>query len=224
MTITTYIDPQGKRKTGYIKNKISRPAAGIKTASDDFQKAESSPYTAYLNKGANKQYTVKHHAAGYDVKADTALTEDNIYTRQLQKNAENTKKNIADFNRSYADANTQLYRDYMTRKKTLPQALAAQGISGGMSETSLLGLESAYQSALDQNERARLAGVQEIKSAGSSNELAIMENQRLRQEEKAKEEAAKAVEMAKTMAAAGDFSGYKALGYSDEQIAALKSA
>ncbi len=35
---------------------------------------------------------------------------------------------------------------------------------------------------------------------------------------------ARALERAQTLAAAGDFSGYKALGYSDEEIAALKAA
>lgn len=136
-----------------------------------------------------------------------------IYTVMLQKNAEDIQGQTDKLNRQYDGLNTQLYRDYMLRKKTLPQQLSAQGISGGLSETTNLGLEAAYQDGLNQNERARYDALADLGAKGSSAELSILKDYR-----------AEAAERAKMMASIGDFSGYKALGYTDEQIAALKAA
>lgn len=135
-----------------------------------------------------------------------------IYTVMLQKNAEDVQGQRDKLNRQYDGLNTQLYRDYMLRKKILPQQLSAQGISGGLSETTNLGLEAAYQDGLNQNERARYDALADIDAKGSSAELSILRDYR-----------AEAAERAKMMASIGDFSGYKALGYTDEQIAAIQA-
>lgn len=135
-----------------------------------------------------------------------------IYTVMLQKNAEDIQGQTDKLNRQYDGLNTQLYRDYMLRKKTLPQQLSAQGISGGLSETTNLGLEAAYQDGLNQNERARYDALADLGAKGSSAELSILKDYR-----------AEAAERAKMMASIGDFSGYKALGYTDEQIAAMQA-
>ncbi len=170
---TSYIDDNGVKQTGYIKD------SGI--------------YSDFLKSATNDK--------------------NGIYSAMLQKNAEDVQSQMNRLNGQYEQLNTQLYRDYMQRKKNLPQQLAAQGISGGLSETSRLGLEASYQDGLNQNERARIDGIRDIQSAGDKAQLNILQNYW--------EDAA---ERANVMASIGDFSGYKALGYTDEQIAALKAA
>ena len=45
----------------------------------------------------------------------------------------------------------------MESKRTLPQRLAAQGITGGLTESSQVRLANSYGEELAENERARLA-------------------------------------------------------------------
>lgn len=97
--------------------------------------------------------------------------------------------------------------------ESLPPQLSAQGISGGLSESTNLGLETLYHDRLLQNEKQRQRGIGDIEAQGSSNALGVL-----------KDYTANAAERANTMASIGDFSGYKELGYTDEQIAALKAA
>ena len=57
----------------------------------------------------------------------------------------------------YKSTDRQLYREYMESKRTLPQRLAAQGITGGLTESSQVRLANSYGEELAENERARLA-------------------------------------------------------------------
>lgn len=57
----------------------------------------------------------------------------------------------------YKSTDRQLYREYMENKRTLPQRLAAQGITGGLTESSQVRLANSYGKELAENERARLA-------------------------------------------------------------------
>ena len=57
----------------------------------------------------------------------------------------------------YKSTDRQLYREYMESKRTLPQRLAAQGITGGLTESSQVRLAYSYGEELAENERARLA-------------------------------------------------------------------
>ena len=57
----------------------------------------------------------------------------------------------------YKSTDRQLYREYMESKRTLPQRLAAQGITGGLTESSQVCLANSYGEELAENERARLA-------------------------------------------------------------------
>ena len=141
------------------------------------------------------------------------IPSDSIYAKRLEYLNSDTQRQINNLNADYEGMNTQLYRDYMKSKKTLPQQLSAQGISGGLSESTNLGLETLYHDRLLQNEKQRQRGIGDIEAKGSSNALGVL-----------KDYAANAAERANTMAGIGDFSGYKELGYTDEQIAALKAA
>ena len=57
----------------------------------------------------------------------------------------------------YKSTGRQLYREYMESKRTLPQRLAAHGITGGLTESSQVRLANSYGEELAENERARLA-------------------------------------------------------------------
>ena len=123
-------------------------------------------------------------------------------------------------------------REYMESKRTLPQRLAAQGITGGLTESSQVRLANSYGEELAENERARLA--EEVKTysardarlaaARAEQSRADAEAKRTHGESLAKlwQEAEKhrredAAKTAALLAAAGDYSGYVGMGLTQEQ-------
>ena len=132
----------------------------------------------------------------------------------------------------YQGSNRQLYRDYMNNKRTLPQQMAAAGYSGGLSESARLKLANSYEEALAENARSQLSE-QAAADANLANRLYEIQatadsgNQQARQQQLAYEQALleqqrqERLQQADTLAAAGDFSGYAALGYTQNQIDAL---
>ena len=66
---------------------------------------------------------------------------------------------------SYDDLYKQLYLDRRRAEKNLPQQLAAMGISGGMSESSALGIQNNYANALLQGEQEKLSTLSDIDRA-----------------------------------------------------------
>ncbi len=146
---------------------------------------------------------------------------------------ETTDAQIAALGEQYAGTNRQLYRDYMEQRRTLPQQMAAQGYSGGLSESSMLRLNNSYEEGLNENERARMAQETSYKQALSqqlyeAQARANEANQQAYQQwygQRANVNEAiwkDQQQRAATMAAAGDFSEYKRMGYSDSEIAYLK--
>lgn len=132
----------------------------------------------------------------------------------------------------YRNTGRQLYREYMESTRTLPQRLAAQGITGGLTESSQVRLANSYGEELAENERARLAEEAQTYSARDAR-LAAAETERERADAEAKkthgeslaklwqevekrrrEEAAKAAAL---LAAAGDYSGYVGMGLTQDQ-------
>ena len=132
----------------------------------------------------------------------------------------------------YKNTDRQLYREYMESTRTLPQRLAAQGITGGLTESSQVRLANSYGEGLAENERARLAEEAQTYSARDAR-LAAAKAERERADAEAKkahgeslaklwqeverqrrEEAAKAAAL---LAAAGDYSGYVGMGLTQEQ-------
>lgn len=140
-----------------------------------------------------------------------------------------TQAQIDALNAGYQGTNRELYRDYMERQRTLPQQLAAQGYTGGLTESSRLRMGNAYQEALAGNERARLS---EESGANAALAQQLFEsrmatdqaNQQARQqylqymagleEQQYQEQQARADQLA----ASGDFSGYLGLGYSQDEV------
>ena len=68
-------------------------------------------------------------------------------------------------NQSYANMFKQLYRDKKNSQKNINQQLAHQGITGGMSESTRLGLETSYTDALRQGEQERIKGISDLDRA-----------------------------------------------------------
>lgn len=165
----------------------------------------------------------------------------------------NAQKNQV--NDSYADLFRQLYIDRENSKKNLAQQMAAYGVTGGAAESTLLGLDTNYQNALQKGEQGRVAEINELEQAILQAQLTgdisyaeqalkweqdrlnnyanVLQNMLNRQDaaqqqaykyqQAAQEEAFnKQMEKAELLASIGDFSGYKVLGLTDSEIAALE--
>ncbi|MBR6114603.1 MAG: hypothetical protein IKQ10_05395 [Oscillospiraceae bacterium] len=133
----------------------------------------------------------------------------------------------------YAAVNRQLYRDYMERRRTLPQTLAAGGFSGGLSESSLVRLANAYGDNLSANERARLSQLASVDAALSRQQFEAQQSAygadrearrtyyaqiaALRQDRYSQQRSDEKTR-AGVLATAGDYSGYRDFGFSDEDI------
>ena len=198
---------------------------------------------------------------------------------QLTKNEYEAQKDT--INDSYNNLYDQLHTEKINNEKNLNQILKAQGISGGMTESSALRLANDYTAALNQAEQQRIKNISEVDRAIANAELTSnisqsqleaeiqqaaqtalqnlalqMQDQKLtidqlneaRQQwaqqmqlsiaqwDAEYQQAADSMKMqvaqmaaadlqakAETLSAYGDFSGYAALGYSDEEINAMQS-
>ena len=197
----TYVDKAGNRKTGVT--------------------AAADPYW-----DAMRDYYLQAYQSQVDAnnaRADAAAA-------QARAEAESAREAL---NAGYRGTNRQLYRDYMERQRVLPQQLAAQGYSGGLTESARIRLGNSYGESLAENERARLAedarigaalARQEYESraaADAANRQALqtrygnLAELRTRQYQ---QQRADALSRAQVLAAAGDYSGYRALGYTPEEI------
>lgn len=145
------------------------------------------------------------------------------------------EQGIGELGEQYGNINKQLYRDYMESLRVLPQELAARGYSGGMSESARLGLDTAYNERLNENEAARIAAIMQLRQQGADAEYqanaardqanaeaqqtlyANMMNLILQQQQDA-------ATKAQNMAQYGDFSGYLGLGYTQSEIDQMQKA
>ena len=207
----------------------------------------------YIDNDGNRQTGYYSAAAGNAGLGSTALTTGDgthwdqmrgmyqqMYDEQVRANndaletaaaraREATQEALDSLNAGYQGTNRQLYRDYMQHRRTLPQEMAAQGYSGGLSESAMLRLRNSYEEGLNENERARIGQENSAKGqlaqqlyeaqakAAAANQQA--NQQRLSYLTALQEQQYQDMQQrAATLASAGDFSGYKNLGYSDTQI------
>lgn len=89
-------------------------------------------------------------------------TNNSAYAAQLQEAMANLEKQKQALNLSYDNAAKQLYVDKRMSEKNAPQALAAQGYNGGLTESSLLGIQSGYEKNLLTNEQERNQGLADL--------------------------------------------------------------
>lgn len=212
----TYIGNNGARNTGT-------------TASSGSSSADKKVTPGTTPDYYNQMQALYQKAYDDQVAANNAALE-----AARQRAQETTDAQIAALGEQYAGTNRQLYRDYMASRRTLPQQMAAQGYSGGLSESSMLRLNNSYEEGLNENERARLAqetsynqalAQQMFEAQQKTSEANQSAQQQLYGQRAAIQEAIykDAQQRAATMAASGDFSEYKRLGFSDSEIAYLKN-
>ncbi len=139
---TTYVDGQGERKKGVTEK------------SDDSSLSYWQQLETY-----------------YDGIYRGAVEENNAYAAAAtERTLAEIRSRIDALNQEYGRSNRQLYLDYMGSKKNLPQQLSAAGYTGGLSESSLVRLDTDYQNNLAESERSRLAGASELNARGAQAE------------------------------------------------------
>ncbi len=136
----------------------------------------------------------------------------------------------------YRGLDRQLYRDYMAQSRVLPQTMAVRGFSGGMSESGRIRLHNSYEEALAENARRRIAAENMIEQTRAGEELSARQTARAadakardRRDETLSDlrtrqytqQRSDDLRRAQALAGAGDYSGYRALGYSQSEIAYL---
>lgn len=223
--------PSGKLPDGTRKKKKNPSATGWTPAeSVESTPAKSTENTAPAERGPTYSEIMQKYYAGQYADAlagnkRTAEAEANAAERDAQDALERIRG-------GYRNTDRQLYREYMESTRTLPQRLAAQGVTGGLTESSQVRLANSYGEELAENERARLAEEAQTYSARDAR-LAAAETERERADAEAKkthgeslaklwqevekrrrEEAAKAAAL---LAAAGDYSGYVGMGLTQDQ-------
>ena len=227
-TKVSYIDNNGNKQIGYAD--VGTPAAPTVTAEDTVV-AEDAATVEQTKEELDYWSTMKEMYA--NLYAEAVKANDAQAAIAAERAAAAAEEQIAALGAQYESTNRQLYRDYMQTQKALPQQLAAQGYTGGMSESARLRLGMSYEEALAQNERARIAAASginseraqteyEIQAAAAEANRAALENQNaqliaLQQEQYAYEQALKEAR-AEQMAAAGDFSGMLDLGYTQDEV------
>lgn len=74
--------------------------------------------------------------------------------------------------KQYADTARQLYINNMNSKKNIGQQMAAAGQTGGLAESTLLGIDTAYDENLRQGEQAKASALTDLDKAAIDAELA----------------------------------------------------
>ena len=163
-----------------------------------------------------------------EVKANAAA----LQSEREQALADNAAQ-VEALNAAYERTNRQLFRDYMERARKLPQQLSAQGYSGGLTESGMLRLANSYGESLNENERARHAEKADFDRALARQLFEAQERADQADRQAARERLQNLAALrqaayrdqqqrAKTMAAAGDFSEYPALGFSTSEVRYLQ--
>ena len=90
---------------------------------------------------------------------------------QLQASYDSGARGV---NRNADSAQQQAYINYMMSKRDLPQALAAQGLTGGMSESALAGMYNSYgnnRNTIDRGRNESLAALLDTLNSNQSSAL-----------------------------------------------------
>lgn len=169
-----------------------------------------------------------------------------LYDSQVEKNnaaaAEATQRTLQQIgeqidalNAQFKENNRALYRGFRDAERKLPQQLAAEGITGGLSESSHVKLNADYREDLGRRTQERDGSVAELERRGLETESenlaraqekndAALENYRAQQLSLEKQKHSALERQAAALGKTGDFSLYEQLGYSKEQITALRNA
>lgn len=101
-----------------------------------------------------------------------ALAEQNAANKAaVQKATNSLEAQKTNTNQQYADLFRQLYINKMKQQKNIGQQMAAQGVTGGAAESTLLGLGTQYEDALRKGEQGRLNTLSDLDKAISDARL-----------------------------------------------------
>lgn len=123
--------------------------------------------TNYINQKKNEEWKAQINAY-YDQIAAQQEAAQRAAVNQAINQLSGQK---GDIEQSYDDLYRQLYIDRRMAEKNLPQQLASMGISGGLSESTLLGTQTAYTDALRQGEQEKLGTLNDIDQAIANAQL-----------------------------------------------------
>ena len=92
---------------------------------------------------------------------------------QLQASYDSGARGV---NRNADSAQQQAYINYMMSKRDLPQALAAQGLTGGMSESALAGMYNSYGNNRNTIDRGRNESLAALLDTLNSNRSSVLQS------------------------------------------------
>lgn len=123
--------------------------------------------TNYINQKKNEEWQNQINAY-YD---EIAAQQEAAQRAAVNQAINQLSGQKGDIEQSYDDLYRQLYLDRRMAEKNMPQQLAAMGISGGLSESTLLGTQTAYTDALRQGEQEKLGTLNDVDQAIANAQL-----------------------------------------------------
>lgn len=145
-------------------------------ATDDIQKIGE--MTGYFKPTVNTQTSTVTTPTYSDLLKEQQSAYDEIQKQQEKAKKAAVDQAVGSLNRqkeevgqSYSDLFRQLYIDRRMAEKKLPQQMAAMGYTGGLTESSALGLQTDYTEALRQGEQQRISALADLDQAISDTEL-----------------------------------------------------
>ncbi|MBE6910521.1 MAG: hypothetical protein E7474_13270 [Ruminococcaceae bacterium] len=142
-------------------------AAPIRTASGAAARTGAARGAGYgyaiQDGGLTEQYLGLYGADGAyaQLRAQQQAANDAAVERAVSRLEEQKRETNDAYNEYYRQA----YVDWMNAQRDVSQRMAAQGVTGGAAESTLLGLSTAYSDALRQAEQKRLGALGEIDRA-----------------------------------------------------------
>ena len=142
-----------KKQIGYTGSSAGKKTSSAASGSAGRPSGATTPSYADLLKEQQNAYD---KIQAQQEAAKKAAVEQAVGTLDTQK------KNV---NQSYTDLNRQLYINRRMAEKNLPQKMAAMGHTGGLTESSMLGLQTNYNESLRQGEQERAKAISDLDKA-----------------------------------------------------------
>lgn len=161
---TTYFDPAGKAKTGYIIDGKTYKDEGGNERIENGSVVETKDglYTLTSSGGIKNDYAAKAFGNTEntikDMKKSARRLNDSLYNSKKAL-IENQKKEV---NKSYEREARNEYLKSMASQKNLYQLLKAGGMNGGMSESGALQAQLAYENAVNDLKDKRASELSEL--------------------------------------------------------------
>jgi len=144
-------------------------AQAVKEALAAATKQSQANYSAYESKIADLQDEITAQQKAYD----TAQQQQALALQAARDSAvSDLNAQKTDVTNDYNDMYRQLYLQKMNAEKNINQQLAAQGVTGGQSESTLLGMNTNYSDALRQGKQGETKAQSELDQAITNANLA----------------------------------------------------